>query len=87
MVEFLVTEFVSHTSRLRGSYGGRAVRANNCGYHFVPAHQGSTFGLPEGGAIVHCSDALLLVGEQSLDHERLHARIMEPRRERPPQIV
>ena len=53
----------------------------------MPASQGRPFCLSERGTVVHGGHALLFVGEQSLDDEWLHARIVQPCRERSPQIV
>src|SRR5262249_56401543 len=54
---------------------------------FVPACQGRPLCLAERSSIVHGGHALLLMGKQRLYHERLNTSIVQPRRERAPQIM
>ena len=48
------------------------------GHDLMPAHEGSALCVAERCAVVYRGYALLFVGEQSLDDERLYARIVQP---------
>jgi hypothetical protein len=51
------------------------------GENFVPAGQRRSFGITERGAVIDAGHSLLLMGEQRLDDDRLHAGIVQLRRE------
>src|SRR5450756_2332571 len=55
--------------------------------NIVSTHQGRALSLAKRSTVVDCGHALLFVGKQRLDHERFHARIVQPSGKTPSEIV